>query len=121
MTYYTVTITNNETKQKQTHYCNGIVGSLLNANETGATNIIKFNCNIRSALCTEVNLFCMLRKDITRIFDRIASGEFDIDDETLKQTIISLKISLKMLTEIVDEYEASDVTFDRVKLAKGGD
>jgi hypothetical protein len=59
----------------------------------------------------------MLRKDITRIFDRIKSGEFDIDDETLKQTIISLK----MLTEIVDEYEASDVTFDRVKLAKGGD
>lgn len=51
MTYYTVTITNNETKQKQTYYCNGIVGSLLNA----------------------------------------------------------------------DEYEASDVTFDRVKLAKGGD
>lgn len=98
MTYYTVTITNNETKQKQTYYCNGIVGSLLNANE-------------------EVNLFCVLRKDITRIFDRIESGEFDIDDETLKQTIISLKMS----TEIVDKYEASDVTFDRVKLAKGGD
>ena len=92
MTYYTVTITNNETKQKKTYYCNGIVGSLLNADETGATNI-------------------------TRIFDRIESGEFDIDDETLKQTIISLKT----LTEIVDEYEASDVTFDRVKLAKGGD
>lgn len=117
MTYYTVTITNNETKQKQTHYCNGIVGSLLNVNETGATNIIKFNCNILSALHTKVNLFCVLRKDITKIFDRIESGEFDIDDETLKQTIISLK----MLTEIVDEYEASDVTFDRVKLAKGGD
>lgn len=47
MTHYTVTITDNETKQKQTYYCNGIVGSLLNANETGATNIIKFNCNIR--------------------------------------------------------------------------
>jgi hypothetical protein len=59
----------------------------------------------------------VLRKDITKIFDRIESGEFDIDDETLKQTIISLK----MLTEIEDEYEASDVTFDRVKLAKGGD
>lgn len=118
MTYYTVTITNNETKQKKkTYYCNGIVGSLLNANETGATNIIKFNCDILSALRTEVNLFCVLRKDITRIFDRIESGEFDIDDETLKQTIILLK----MLTEIVDEYEASDVTFDRVKLAKGGD
>ena len=117
MTYYTVTITNNETKQKKTHYCNGIVGSLLNDNETGATNIIKFNCNILSALRTEVNLFYVLRKDITRIFDCIKSGEFDIDDETLKQTIISLK----MLTEIVDEYEASDVTFDRVKLAKGGD
>lgn len=117
MAYYTVTITDNETKQKQTHYFNGIVGSLLNANETGATNIIKFNCNILSALCTEVDLFCMLRKDITRIFDCIKSGEFDIDDETLKQTIISLK----MLTKIVDEYEASDVTFDRVKLAKGGD
>lgn len=115
MTYYTVTITNNETKQ--THYCNGIVGSLLNADETGATNIIKFNCNILSALRTEVNLFCMLRKDITRILDHIESGEFDIDDETLKQTIILVK----MLTEIVDEYEASDVTFDRVKLAKGGD
>lgn len=69
MTYYTVTITNNETKQ--THYCNGIVGSLLNDNETGATNIIKFNCNILSALRTEVNLFCVLRKDITRIFDRV--------------------------------------------------
>lgn len=69
MTHYTVTITDNETKQKQTYYCNGIVGSLLNANET------------------------------------------------LKQTIILLK----MLTEIVDEYEASDVTFDRMKLAKGGD
>jgi predicted secreted Zn-dependent protease len=39
------------------------------------------------------------------------------NNETLKQTIILLK----MLTEIVDEYEASDVTFDRVKLAKGGD
>lgn len=117
MTYYTVTITNNETKQKKTYYCNGIVGNLLNADETGATNIIKFNCNILSALRTEVNLFCVLRKDITKIFDRIESGEFDIDDETLKQTIISLK----MLTEIVDEYEASDVTFDRVKLAKGGD
>lgn len=116
MTYYTVTITNNETKQK-TYYCNGIVGSLLNDNETGATNIIKFNCNILSALRTEVNLFCVLRKDITKIFDRIESGEFDIDDETLKQTIIPLK----MLTEIVDEYEASDVTFDCVKLAKGGD
>lgn len=116
MTYYTVTITNNETKQK-TYYCNGIVGSLLNDNETGATNIIKFNCNILSALRTEVNLFCVLRKDITRILDRIESGEFDIDDETLKQTIILLKT----LTEIVDEYEASDVTFDRVKLAKGGD
>lgn len=77
MTYYTVTITDNETKQK-TYYCNGIVGSLL---------------------------------------DRIESDEFDIDDETLKQTIILLK----MLTGIVDEYEASDVTFDRVKLAKGGD
>ena len=59
----------------------------------------------------------MLRKDITRILDRIESGEFDIDDETLKQAIILLKT----LTEIVDEYEASDVTFDRVKLAKGGD
>lgn len=117
MTYYTVTITNNETKQKQTYYCNGIVGSLLNANETGATDIIKFNCNILSALRTEVNLFCMLRKDITRILDRIESGEFDINDETLKQTIILLKT----LTGIVDEYEASDVTFDRVKLAKGGD
>lgn len=117
MTHYTVTITNNETKQKQTYYCNGIVGSLLNANETGATNIIKFNCNILSALRTEVNLFCMLRKDITRTFDRIESGEFDIGDETLKQTIILYK----MLTETVDEYEASDVTFDRVKLAKGGD
>lgn len=116
MTYCTVTITN-KTKQKRTYYCNGIVDSLLNANETGATNIIKFNCNILSALRTEVNLFCVLRKDITGIFDRIESGEFDIDDETLKQTIISLK----MLTEIVDEYEASDVTFDRVKLAKGGD
>lgn len=116
MTYYTVTITNNETKQK-TYYCNGIVGSLLNADETDATNIIKFNCNILSALRKEVNLFCVLRKDITKIFDRIESGEFDIDDETLKQTIISLKT----LTEIVDEYEASDVTFDRVKLAKGGD
>lgn len=115
MTRYTVTITNNETKQ--TYYCNDIVGSLLNADETGATNIIKFNCNILSALCTEVNLFCMLRKDITKIFDRIESGEFDIDDETLKQTIISLK----MLTEIEDEYDASDVTFDRVKLAKRGD
>lgn len=110
MTHYIVTITNNETKQK-TYYCNGIVGSSLNANETGATNIIKFNCNILSALRTEVNLFCVLRKDITRILDRIESGE------TLKQTIILLK----MLTEIVDEYEASDVTFDRVKLAKGGD
>lgn len=117
MTHYTVTITDNETKQKQTYYCNGIVGNLLNANETGTTNIIKFNCNILSILRTEVNLFCVLRKDITRILDRIASGEFDIDDETLKQTIILLK----MLTEIVDEYEASDVTFDRVKLAKGGD
>lgn len=118
MTYYTVTITNNETKQKKkTYYCNGIVGSLLNASETGATNIIKFNCNILSALRTEVNLFCMLRKDITKIFDRIESGEFDIDDETLKQTIILLK----MLTEIDDELEAFDVTFDRVKLAKGGD
>lgn len=117
MTHYTVTITNNETKQKQTYYCNGIVDSLLNANETGATNIIKFNCNILSVLRTEVNLFCVLRKDITRILDRIKSGEFDIDDETLKQTIILLK----MLTGIVDEYEASDVTFDRVKLAKGGD
>ena len=117
MTHYTVTITDNETKQKQTYYCNGIVGSLLNANETGATNIIKFNCNILSTLCTEVNLFCVLRKDITRIFDRIESGEFDIDDETLKQTIILLKT----LSEIVDEYEASDVTFDPVKLAKGGD
>lgn len=116
MTYYTVTITNDETKQK-TYYCNGIVGSLLNDNETGATNIIKFNCNILSALRTEVNLFCVLRKDITKIFDHIKSGEFDIDDETLKQTTILLK----MLTEIVDEYEASDVTFDRVKLAKGGD
>lgn len=116
MTYYAVTITNNETKQK-TYYCNGIVGSLLNDNETGATNIIKFNCNILSALRTEVNLFCVLRKDITKIFDCIKSGEFDIDDETLKQTIILLK----MLTEIVDEHEASDVTFDRVKLAKGGD
>lgn len=117
MTYYTVTITDNETKQKQTYYCNGIVGSLLNANETGATNIIKFNCNILSILRTEVDLFCVLRKDITRILDRIKSGEFDIDDETLKQTIILLK----MLTGITDEYEASDVTFDRVKLAKGGD
>lgn len=119
MTYYTVTITNNETKQKKTYYCDGIVGSLLNADETGATNIIKFNCNILSALRTEVNLFCVLRKDITKIFDCIESGEFDIDDddETLKQTIISLKT----LTEIVDEYEASGVTFDRVKLAKGGD
>lgn len=117
MTQYTVTITDNETKQKQTYYCNGIVGSLLNANETGATNIIKFNCNILSILCTEVNLFCVLRKDVTRILDRIESGEFDIDDETLKQTIILLKT----LTENVDEYEASDVTFDRVKLAKGGD
>lgn len=118
MTYYTVTITDNETKQKQTYYCNGIVGNLLNANETGATNIIKFNCNILSILRTEVNLFCVLRKDITRILDRIESGEFDIDDETLKQMMIIL---LKMLTETVDEYEASDVTFDRVKLAKGGD
>lgn len=117
MTYYTVTITDNETKQKKTYYCNGIVGSLLDANETGATNIIKFNCNILSILRTEVDLFCVLRKDITRILDRIASGEFDIDDETLKQTIILLKT----LTEIMDEYEASDVTFDRVKLAKGGD
>lgn len=117
MTHYTVTITDNETKQKQTYYCNGIVGSLLNANETAATNIIKFNCNILSALRTEVNLFCMLRKDITRILDRVESGEFDIDDETLKQTIILFK----MLTEIVDKYEASDVTFDRVKFAKGGD
>lgn len=117
MTHYTVTITDNETKQKQTYYCNGIVGSLLNANETAATNIIKFNCNILSTLCTEVNLFCVLRKDITMILDRIESSEFDIDDETLKQVIILLK----MLTEIVDEYEASDVTFDRVKLAKGGD
>ena len=117
MTHYTVTITDNETKQKQTYYCNGIVGSLLNANETGATNIIKFNCNILSTLRTEVNLFCVLRKDITRILDRIKSDEFDIDDETLKQMIILLK----MLTEIVDEYEAFDVTFDRVKLAKGGD
>lgn len=117
MTHYTVTITDNETKQKQTYYCNGIVGNLLNANETGATNIIKFNRNILSVLRTEVNLFCVLRKDITRILDHIESGEFDIDDETLKQTIILLK----MLTEIVDEYEASDVTFDRVKLAKGGD
>lgn len=117
MTYYTVTITDNETKQKQTYYCNGIVGSLLNANETGATNIIKFNCNILSILRTEVDLFCVLRKDITRILDRIKSGEFDIDDETLKQTIILLK----MLTGIMDKYEASDVTFDRVKLAKGGD
>lgn len=116
MTYYTVTITNNKTKQK-TYYCDGIVGSLLNADETGATNIIKFNCNILSALRTEVNLFCVLRKDITKIFDRIESGEFDIDDETLKQTIILLK----MLTEIEDEPEAFDVTFDRVKLAKGGD
>lgn len=71
MTHYTVTITNNETKQKQTYYCNGIVGRLLNANETCATNIIKFNCNILSALRTEVNLFCVLRKDITRIFDRM--------------------------------------------------
>ena len=117
MTHYTVTITDNETKQKQTYYCNGIVGSLLNANETGATNIIKFNYNILSILRTEVNLFCVLRKDITRILDRIESGEFDIDDETLKQTIILLKMS----TEIADEYEASDVTFDPVKLAKGGD
>lgn len=117
MTHYTVTITDNETKQKKTYYCNGIVGSLLNDNETDATNIIKFNCNILSALRTELNLFCVLRKDITRILDRIESGEFDIDDETLKQTIILVK----MLTEIVDEYEASDVTFDRVKLAKGGD
>ena len=117
MTHYTVTITDNETKQKQTYYCNGIVGSLLNANETGATNIIKFNCNILSTLRTEVDLFCVLRKDITRILDRIESGEFDIDDETLKQTIILLKT----LTETVDEYEASDVTFDRVKLVKGGD
>lgn len=117
MPHYTVTITDNETKQKQTYYCNGIVGSLLNANETGATNIIKFNCDILSTLRTEVNLFCVLRKDITRILDHIESGEFDIDDETLKQTIILLKTS----TEIVDEYEASDVTFDRVKLAKGGD
>lgn len=40
-----------------------------------------------------------------------------ITDNETKQTIILLK----MLTEIVDEYEASDVTFDRVKLAKGGD
>ena len=94
MTYYTVTITNNE---------------------TGATNIIKFNCNILSALRTEVNLFCVLRKDITKIFDCIKSDEFDIDDETLKQAIILLKML------IADEYEASDVTFDRVKLAKGGD
>lgn len=40
------------------------------------------------------------------------------DNETKqKQTIILLK----MLTGIMDEYEASDVTFDRVKLAKGGD
>lgn len=117
MTHCTVTITDNETKQKQTYYCNGIVGSLLNANETGATNIIRFNCNILSILRTEVDLFCVLRKDITRILDHIASGEFDIDDETLKQTIILLK----MLTEILDEYEAYDVTFDRVKLAKGGD
>lgn len=117
MTRYTVTITDNETKQKKTYYCNDIVGSLLNANETGVTNIIKFNCNILSALCTEVNLFCVLRKDIRGILDRIESGEFDIDDETLKQTMILLK----MLTEIVDEYEASDVTFDHVKLAKGGD
>lgn len=117
MTHYTVTITDNETKQKRTYYCNGIVGSLLDANETGATNIIKFNCNILSILRTEVDLFCVLRKDITRILDRIGSGEFDIDDEALKQTIILLKMS----TEIVDEYEASDVTFDRVKLAKGGD
>lgn len=117
MTHYTVTITDNETKQKQTYYCNGIVGSLLNANKTGATNIIKFNCNVLSALRTEVDLFCVLRKDITRILDRIESGEFDIDDETLKQTIILVK----MLTEIVDEYEAFDVTFNRVKLAKGGD
>lgn len=97
MTHYTVTITNNETKQKQTYYCNGIVGSLLNANETSATSIIKFNCNILSALRTEVNLSRVLRKEITRILDRIGSGEFDIDDE------------------------ASDVTFDSVKLAKGGD
>lgn len=117
MTHYTVTITDNETKQKRTYYCNGIVGSLLNANETGATNIIKFNCNILSTLRTEVDLFCVLRKDIIRILDHIESGEFDTDDETLEQTIILLK----MLTEIVDEYEASDVTFDRVKLAKGGD
>lgn len=117
MTHYTVAITDNETKQKQTYYCNDIVGSLLNANETGATNIIKFNCNILSTLRTEVNLFYVLRKDITRILDCIESSEFDIDDETLKQMIILLK----MLTEIVDEYEASDVTFDRVKLAKGGD
>lgn len=117
MTYYTVTITDNETKQKQTYYRNGIVGSLFNANETAATNIIKFNCDILSALLTEVNLFYVLKKDITRILDRIESGEFDIDDETLKQTITLLK----MLTGIVDEYEASDVTFDRVKLAKGGD
>lgn len=117
MTNYTVTITDNETKQKKTYYCNGIVGSLLDANETGATNIIKFNCKILSILRTEVDLFCVLRKDITRILDRVESGGFDIDDETLKQTIISLK----MLTGIVDEYEASDVTFDRVKLAKGGD
>lgn len=117
MTYYTVTITNNETKQKKTYYCNGIVGSLLDANETGATNIIKFNCNILSVLRTEVNLFRVLRNDITRIFYSIESGEFDIDDETLKQMIILLK----MLTETVDEHEASDVTFDRVKLAKGGD
>lgn len=117
MTHYTVTITDNETKQKRTYYCNGIVGSLLDGNETGATNIIKFNCNILSILRTEVDLFCVLRKDITRILDRIGSGEFDIDDETLKQTIILLKMS----TEIMDEYEASDVTFDRVKLAKGGD
>lgn len=71
MTHYTVTITDNETKQKKTYYCNGIVGSLLNANETGATNIIKFNCNILSALRTEVNLFCELRKDITRILDHV--------------------------------------------------
>lgn len=117
MTYYTVTITNNETKQKKTYYCNGIVGSLLNDNETGATNIIRFNCNILSVLRTEVNLFCVLRKDITKILDRIESGEFDIDDETLKQTITLVK----MLTGIVDEHEASDVTFGRVKLAKGGD
>lgn len=39
------------------------------------------------------------------------------DETKQKQTIILHK----MLTEIVDEYEASDVTFDRVKLAKGGD